>query len=326
MDFFNSMFSKNRERKYTKKQIRPLAKTRKNKAAIPLKKMNCSPLVKGKTASDKTCYTKEVLIQIRDAYNKSHDDTDKIVSDDANEIWNALRTKLLHCKKEDCWLKELKDPELHENIDKYIFAPDSPPEWDKNPNEWLSNIDILNVLSQYQRTYKNFRFLGPSPIDFDAKMEGRTDTCIENTICKLSVKKQLKDRKKKIGIIFNLDKHNEPGSHWVSFFIDLDERVLFYFDSAGDSIPEEVGHLRDRIMEEGKTLGMKFKYYDNEGRKHQVGGTECGMYSLFFIVTMLTGEINNKKMSMKQRIHLFKEGNISDKYVEKYRKIYFNHS
>lgn len=326
MDLFKSMFSKNRERKYTKKQIQTHDKTRKNKAVLPLKKMNCSPAVKGKTPSDKTCYTKEVLMQIRDAYNKSHEDTDKIVSDDPNEIWDALRTKLVHCKKEDCWLKELKDSELHENIDKYIFAPDSPPEWDKNPNEWLSNIDILNVLSQYQTTYKNFLFLGPSPIDFDTKVEGRTNTCIENTICKLSIKKQLKDGKKKIGMIFNLDKSTEPGSHWVSFFVDLDERVLFYFDSAGDPIPDEIGVLKNRIMEEGQTLGIKFKYYDNEGRKHQVGGTECGMYSLFFNIAMLTGEVDDKKMSMKQRIYLFKKGNIRDKYVEKYRKKYFNHS
>jgi hypothetical protein len=223
-------------------------------------------------------------------------------------------------------LKELKDSELHENIDKYIFAPDSPPEWDKNPNEWLSNIDILNVLSQYQTTYKNFLFLGPSPIDFDTKVEGRTNTCIENAICKFSIKKQLKDGKKKIGMIFNLDKSTEPGSHWVSFFVDLDERVLFYFDSTGDPIPDEIGVLKNRIMEEGQTLGIKFKYYDNEGRKHQVGGTECGMYSLFFNITMLTGEVDDKKMSMKQRIYLFKKGNIRDKYVEKYRKKYFNHS
>jgi hypothetical protein len=286
------------------------------------KKMNCSPTVKGKTAGEQTCYTKEILMKIRDEYNKSHPDT-KIVEIEPNAVWEALRDRLYYCKKEDCWLKELKDTSLRDNIDTYIFAPDSPPSWGTNPNEWLSNIDILNVLSQYQRTYKNFRFLGPSPIDFDTHLNN-TDKCVEQDICTFSIEKQMKDKKNKIGIIFNLDRHDESGSHWVSFFIDLENKVLFFFDSAGDSIPEEIAILKDRIIEQGKSRGIKFKYYDNANHPHQKGNTECGVYSLFFTITMLTGEINGKKYPLKRRIYLFKKGNISDKYIEKYRKIYFN--
>jgi hypothetical protein len=32
----------------------------------------------------------------------------------------------------------------------------------------------------------------------------------------------------KIGIIFNLDNHNESGSHWVSLFIDLEDKFVLY--------------------------------------------------------------------------------------------------
>jgi hypothetical protein len=31
------------------------------------------------------------------------------------------------------------------------FAPESPPEWKKNPNEWLSSIDIMNVMNNMRR-------------------------------------------------------------------------------------------------------------------------------------------------------------------------------
>ena len=31
----------------------------------------------------------------------------------------------------------------------------------------------------------------------------------------------------KIGIIFNLDKHDESGSHWVSMFINIKEGIFF---------------------------------------------------------------------------------------------------
>ena len=34
-----------------------------------------------------------------------------------------------------------------------------------------------------------------------------------------------------IGIVFNLDKHDQEGSHWVSMFIDLKRDGIYYFDS-----------------------------------------------------------------------------------------------
>ena len=37
-----------------------------------------------------------------------------------------------------------------------FFAPFAPNEWKKNPNEWLSSIDISKVMKQYEKKYKNF--------------------------------------------------------------------------------------------------------------------------------------------------------------------------
>jgi hypothetical protein len=292
-----------------------------------IKKMNCSPAVKNKTVSNDTCYTSDILLKIRDEYNKNHSVKEKIISKNPKIVWKTLHERLVKCEKEDCWLKEIKDIKLRKEIDDYIFAPDSPPVWNKNPNEWLSNIDILNVLKQYQKTYKNFLFLGPSPIDFDTHLPERDNKCVEMDICNLSIGEQLKRNKTKIGIIFNLDKHDESGSHWVSLFIDLEEYVIFYFDSAGQSIPKEIEVLKNRIMDQGKELEspIHFKYYDNKGVYHQRGNTECGMYSLFFIITMLTSETEfHKNMTMKDKLKLFRSKRIPDKYVEKYRKIYFN--
>lgn len=304
-------------------QKKNINKTKKNKT----KKMNCSPAVKNKTISNETCYTSDILMKIRDEYNKNHLENEKIKSNNPKIVWTTLHERLVKCEKEDCWLKEIKDIKLRKEIDDYIFAPDSPPIWNKNPNEWLSNIDILNVLKQYQKSYKNFLFLGPSPIDFDSHLLEHNNKCVEVDICSLSIKEQLKNNKTKIGIIFNLDKHNERGSHWVSLFIDLEEHFIFYFDSAGQSIPKEINVLKNRIIKQGSELQtpIHFKYYNNKGVYHQRGNTECGMYSLFFIITMLTSETEFKKnMSLKTKLQLFRKKRIPDKYVEKYRKIYFN--
>jgi len=293
------------------------------------KKMNCSPTVAGKTPFEETCYTVPVLMKIRDEYNHTHDSSKKITSNDPKVVWQALRDNLVHCEKEDCWLKELKSDKLRKQIDTYIFAPDAPPEWKSNPNEWLSNYDILNVLTQYQRTHAEFRFLGPSPIDFDAKIREYNYQCVERDICDLSLQKQLKDKKMKIGIIFNLDKHDESGSHWVSLFIDLENKFIFYFNSTGDVIPKEIKILCDRLISEGKRMHppLKLRYYDSKNVAHQRSNTECGMYSLFFIITMLTGNTeSNKNMTVAQKIKLFRGKRIPDTYMEYFRNVYFNHA
>jgi len=189
----------------------------------------------------------------------------------------------------------------------------------------LSNFDIMNVLEQYEQTYKHFEFIGPTPIDFDKVVGG---TCIQNELCRFQLKDYVKRctpmnpthlkhnkedvfpvplaskcGKTHIGIIFNLSPHTSGGSHWVSLFIDVKERVIFYFDSAGDQIPKEIKAFVDRVQQQAREISSKkYRNYQNWPKEHQMGNTECGVYSLFFIITMLTGktELSRGVMSMRQ--------------------------
>ena len=300
-------------------------KHKKVKSPPQIKQMNCHPSTKGKRLNVmNSCYTPQILEQIKDAYNKGHP-TSPIEATDPTEIWKQLREKLKDCPTEDCWLKELKDEKMRKRIDRYIFAPDQPYEWNENPNEWLSNYDILNVLEQYETTYPIFDFIGPTPIDFDTK-KSHSSQCVYNDLCSFSLKQKMKEGKKKIGVIFNTDPHTKSGSHWISMFIDVDEKLIYFFDSAGDKPPKEVDVLAQRIMEQGKQLvpSIHFEYMKNHPNQHQKGGTECGMYSLFFIITMLTGEKEGEKLDIQQRIKLFSKDKLPDKFAEKYRDIYFN--
>jgi hypothetical protein len=306
--------------------------------------MVCSPHsihIKPKHLHD-TCYTPAILEQIKNEYNKSHHGKDIIRTKQPTQIWLELDKRLSHCNKEDCWLNQIQDAELRKKIDRYVFAPDQPYEWRKNPTEWLSNYDIFNVLEQYELVHKHFEFIGPTPIDFDTRLtsdnnpydignetkktEQSTKKCVWNDLCAFSLKEKKREHKTKIGIIFNLDKHDQSGSHWVSLFIDIPRKFLFYFDSAGGKMPKEVRVLIDRFQEQAKELGFHFKEYANKSHAHQYGNTECGMYSLFFIITMLTGQHTptSKPMSLKQILRLFLRGRIPDKTMEQYRDEYFN--
>jgi hypothetical protein len=288
-----------------------------------LKQMNCSPMV-GKLKVGDSCYTPKILMTIRDEYNKEHTPSEQIHESDPAKLWTILNQRLVHCEKEDCWLNQIKDSQLRKRIDRYIFAPDKPYEWKKNPNEWLTNYDILNVLEQYEETHKHFEFIGPSPIDFD-KIVNRK--CVYNELCGFQLSEHMKNGKTVIGVIFNLSPHTSGGSHWVSLFIDTKAKLIFYFDSAGARIPKQIKRFVNRVQSQAMQVANRpYTFEENCPKEHQFGNTECGVYSLFFIITMLTGKTKLTKglLSAKQKMHLFKNRTIPDKYIEKYRNVYFN--
>ena len=219
------------------------------------------------------------------------------------------------CNKESCWIKQRAEFGKIESDVADSFAPESPEEWKKNPNEWLSSIEIMDVMKQYEKAYKCFDFIGPSPIDFDTKkLYGE---CVWDELCNFSVENQLKNGKTKIGIIFNTDPHDKPGQHWISMFVNIKNNSIFFFDSVGDKAPPEIMKLVERIKEQGLKLNTKkvFKFDSNEGVEHQYGNTECGVYSLYFIVHMLEDKTTD---------HYLKTHVLKDEYINKFRHIYFN--
>jgi hypothetical protein len=287
--------------------------------------MNCSPAVNGKTPIRDSCLTKDVLIQLKAYYNSSHP-LHPIKYNSPAKIWNSLRHKLRTCNKEDCWLNLIKDNKVRTALDKYLFAPDQPLSWKKNPYTWLDTNDIYNVLRQYEDLYPMFIAIRPTAIDFDTKIGGvYSDTCVTDELCKFDVKQLINDGKTKVGIVFNLDKHDQPGSHWVSLFIDLDDQYAFYMDSAGDPTPKEIRQLVERVIQQSMLMNKHITFYENYPMQHQYGNTECGVYSLFFIITMLTGKTDLHQFTdLNDKIGFFKNERIPDKYISKFRKIYFN--
>ena len=203
-----------------------------------------------------------------------------------NKIKDNLKSE---CgENEVCW----KDQEFVENIQdqqisEFTFKPKIP----KKKYEWLKTSDINNVLTQYQKKYDDFLFLGTVPIDFDD---------IFSEFKKLNVNKLMKKNISRIGVVFNLDPHYKSGSHWVALFSEFPHSVE-YFDSYGDNNdnngypPDEVETLMERIVKQFSKRGgsndnnssMKKKY--NKTR-HQFANSECGVYSMNFIIERLKGK------------------------------------
>jgi hypothetical protein len=285
-----------------------------NTTVRELEKVKCSPKQLNEL-NNFTCYTDKSLYKLRDLWNKKHP-SDKINTNDTKEIHRQLTEYLSDvCNKESCWLKQTKE---FGNVKLDLvdsFAPESPKEWKNNPSEWLSSVDIIRVMKQHEKAYKCFDFIGPSPIDFDTKkLYGE---CVWDELCNFNLEDEIKHGKTKIGMIFNTDPHDKPGQHWISMFINIKKKQIFFFDSTGDKASREIMQLVNRIKEQGKALHPKinFKFDSNEGVEHQYGNTECGIYSLYFIVHMLRDKTSNEYL---------KTHKLKDEYMHQFRKIYFN--
>jgi hypothetical protein len=305
-------------------------KTKKYNKTKKFTKMNCNPAVKNKTPIKDSCFTPDVLNLIKNTYNEYHPSS-KILKTNPKDIWYDLKQRLSTCKKEDCWLKEIKDVNIKNKLIKNIFAPYQPKEWKKNRSAWLSNFDILDVLRQYEKSHKNFKIIGPTPIDFNSRPNDMNGQCVWEDLCDFSLSRFITKNKDKtkIGIIFNLDRHDQGGSHWVSLFVDLEDKFVFYFDSAGDKIKPEIESLANNIIKQASELPkpIVLEFHQNYPVEHQMGNNECGMYSLFFIVTMLTNEIDEPNKifnNFKDKIDFFKKERITDRYMNNYRNIFFN--
>ena len=90
------------------------------------------------------------------------------------------------------------------------------------------------------------------------------------------------------------------------------------FLSVGEKVPEQIMKFVNNVIEQGKTMDQRidFVFDQNYPVEHQYGNTECGIYSLFFIVHMLEDKLTG---------HYLKTHILKDEYMQKFRKVYFNY-
>ena len=269
---------------------------------ISYKNRICGPRKKG-DMNHFTCYTNDILEKLKEMWNTKHPDN-LIHTTIPIEIWKEYQMKIgKMCDNEECWI-------ANNTIDTPLFAPPKPNYDDKN--EWLSNIDIANVLKQYEKLYYCFEFLGPTPIDYDSKY---SSGFVCNKIANFELKKYIDERISKIGIVFNLDKHTQGGSHWVCLFINIKQRYIFYFDSVGNKMPLQIKRLVDKIVKQGKELSDPIQFQVEINKiQHQRKNNECGVYCLFVITTLLQDTKN---------IYELKKQRYPDEDIYKLRGIFF---
>jgi hypothetical protein len=220
----------------------------------------CSPL---HTNNTYTCFSNNDLVKIAKQYNEHNQDklqipSSKTLSDQSRKVlWDQLQQKLqsnAKCGSDYCIANTpLVKKAVGISGIMNTFRPAMPINWNDNPTEWLSTLDIDNVMSQYQQKHKDFIYMGAVPMDFDGQSTFGNG-CVSNNLCNLNLRNLLKRGKSKIGVVFNSDPHNMPGAHWTSLFADVKKGGIYYFDSYGYAPTKEIQKLMLRIKEQGNKL------------------------------------------------------------------------
>jgi hypothetical protein len=265
-------------------------KITKNKSKIEsnylIDKNDCAPCQAKENKSNKkfkSCYSKDSLIKIAQTWNQNN--SNKIIYENKSKksIWDQIQKNLQSsCNRDEkCWkkqefIKKMKNVE----IEMYTFKPKYPNEWLKDKYTWLNTYDIYYVMKQYEKANDDFVFLGPIPSDCPVK--------INCELSKLDIMKMKKNGINKIGIIYNLDVSTGPGTHWTGLYIDNKKNEINYYDSYGSKPTPLISKFIKKIVDIYQNNNIKPTVIYNDTR-HQYAGSECGMYSMNFVLERLHG-------------------------------------
>lgn len=266
-----------------------------------------------------SCMRLLTAIEYAKAYNYVSQPEQQIVLSTTAEMLNPLKYKAYlireigkrnadKCTTQKCWMEQdfvrYMNNKILEELVKHTYRPDSP----QGKFEWLNTYNINDGMAQYENKYKDFKFFGAIPMDFADlnKLE----------INDINYDKLYKSGITKLGVIFNLDNHDQPGSHWVAMFSDLEKGNIFFFDSFGVKPDRRV---RTLMRTQAKYLESTGKTIDNirvdyNKVQHQKGSSECGVYSMNFLIRMAKG-VNFDELCNNP---------VSDKRINKCRSVYFD--
>lgn len=266
---------------------------------INMNKNKCAP---GKYDSkNDTCFGIDEIIQIAGAYNRyltkslltpnninpSQSKPNFItIKPDKQYLLQQMRNIFSsecgnddHCLTRREFMREIS-MEVAKNIND-SFRTEGP----QNNTEWLNTSHIESLMRQYENVLPHFKFMGAVPLN-----------CGDLSFCSLyniNFDKYSSQGIKEIGIVFNLDKYGQPGSHWVSLYININKGEIYFCDSNGKPPKQNITNIIDAFKQYYKQKKGKNIVYKYNTNAYQKDNSECGVYSCNFIIRNLAGESFN---------------------------------
>lgn len=296
---------------------------------------HCSPARTSAYDRDSTCFTKEQLVRLAIAWNETRPDK-KIQTPmrlKKMALWQALNERMYAIcggsGREWCWADKLaartpKPAEIEESL-----RPKKPKKWNTEPYTWLTNHDINAVMRQYNTAHSDYEFLGVYPIDFQARTAGIFGMCLFEEFCSLDIVRLYRRGIRYIGLITNLDRHNQSGSHWTSLFICIDpSKACFgahYYDSIAREPPKEIVAFAQTVKEQiARISGASSRPFrlDYNVHQHQFKNSECGIFAMAYQIRWLTLLRDGKNPDMEMVTSL----GLTDDLIHELRNVLYRPS
>lgn len=209
------------------------------------------------------------------------------------KLINDIKEKLKVSSESEVW----RHPEIvkitGQKVRDFILEKYIKPVGPCGTTEWLSNIDIDTILSQWKNVSKeyfnkNFLHVPFQTIDFQ-KVNGELSYL------------DLEETKKKydcFGVVLNTDTSKGSGKHWFAIFGDLmhkgtkeDPYTLEYFNSSGNPPTKEVTKWMEEVTSNlFKNHGKYCITIHSSRQQLQFSNSECGIWSLIYIFSRLEGK------------------------------------
>jgi hypothetical protein len=257
----------------------------------------CAPLKYDE--KNHTCFSLEQLSEMAKAYNRyaskgklspneSRVDTGKSslieINNDKAYLLKEIMSRFKNicagsevCITQQHFMNEIVG-EMREDIIYGTFRISGP----NKSDEWLSTVDINGIMTQYEKVYPNFKFMGAVPRDCDS-----LNFC---SLARSEFSKLESSGKEQIGIIFNQDAYGESGSHWVAMYLNLPKGECYYCDSLGKKPVSDVSDYIEKFRAWYKKKYGKEADYQWNKKSYQKDDSECGIYSCNFLIRKLGGE------------------------------------
>jgi hypothetical protein len=231
---------------------------------------------------------------------------------DKNGIIDELK-EIYGCDSESCLLNQTEirnaigETEAQEQL-KTRFKPPGP--W--NTFDWLSNFHIDEVLDQVSNKHadKNFLHIPYQMRDFE-----KTKAELSN----IDFVQKYKSGIRCFGIVFNTDLSSGSGKHWFCIYGDMNNNpiTIEYFNSSGELPITEIDiwikktkhYLEKYLKKDVKDIIVSRVQYQNDNHS-------CGAYSLYYILSRLSGA----------NVSDFNKNYITDNLMHEFRKHLFRKS
>jgi hypothetical protein len=228
---------------------------------------------------------------------------------DKKEVIDKLQ-QIYQCESESCLLKqdEIRNVVGESVSDEQLktrFKPAGP--WDTF--DWLSNFNIDDVLDQVTKKHADKNFLH---IPFQMRDFEKANSELSN----IDFVEKYNSGVRCFGVVFNTDLSSGNGKHWFCIYGDMSESPLTieYFNSSGEPPLTEIDTWMKKTKHSlEKGLNKPVEDIVVSKIQYQKDSHSCGAYSLYYILSRLSGS----------KVSDFKKNYINDELMHEFRKHLF---